>query len=147
MKIILNNDLRDYHPDVFFIIHLVILCASLKYCTRRTKGLSFRKLSYLFDNTLKKDIDKLNIKSTFLPWNIEGYFKKALVLAEANDYITLVSNSSSVLHAELAPKGNEFIESIECSKQFEMYIELVKSNTKTETDFKLYEIGCAINEY
>ncbi|WP_076417958.1 hypothetical protein [Colwellia sp. UCD-KL20] len=146
MEIVLSDDLQDYQPDSFYIIHLVILCASLKYCLGASKSMSFKKLSYVFDNVLKKEGDHLQLKKTLLPWDIEGYFRKSLILANAENYLELISKNS-MLTVVLTDHGEHFVSSVELSGHFLNYIELIKSVRRKETEFSKFNLGCAVNEY
>jgi len=146
MEIILSDDLQDYQPDSFYIVHLVILCASLKYCLGTSKSMSFKKLSYIFDNVLKKEEDRLRIKQTLLPWDIEGYFRKSLILANSENYLELLSKNS-MLTVAITDQGENFVNSIEEGGQFSNYVELIKSVKRKETEFSQFNIGCAVNEY
>lgn len=146
MEIILSDDLQDYQPDSSYIVHLVILCASLKYCLGTSKSMSFKKLSYIFDNVLKKEEDRLRIKQTLLPWDIEGYFRKSLILANSENYLELLSKNS-MLTVAITDQGENFVNSIEEGGQFSSYVELIKSVKRKETEFSQFNIGCAVNEY
>jgi hypothetical protein len=146
MEIILSDDLQDYQPDSFYIVHLVILCASLKYCLGTSKSMTFKKLSYIFDNVLKKEEDRLRIKQTLLPWDIEGYFRKSLILANSENYLELLSKNS-MLTIAITDQGENFVNSIEEGGQFSSYVELIKSVKRKETEFSQFNIGCAVNEY
>ena len=146
MQVILNGDLRDCHPDSFYVVHLFILCASLKYCLGASKSMSFKKLSYIFDNVLKKESESLHVKNMLLPWDIEGAFRKTLLLASAEDYIELLSKDSK-LNVVLAKDGEEFVAEIEIRGQFSSYLELIKKINRRETEFSQFNIGCTLNEY
>lgn len=146
MQIILNDDLKDCYPDSFYVIHLFILCAALKYCLGASKTMSFRKLSYIFDNVLKKDKKSLSLKKTLLPWDVEGAFRKSLLLANAESYIEMLSKDS-MLNVVLTDEGEEFIAKIESKGQLSSYLKLIKTINRKETEFSDFRIGCALNEY
>ncbi|GEM_PF-3574961 len=146
MEIVLNDDLQDCHPDSFYVIHLIILCASLKYCLGASKSMTFKKLSYIFDNVLKKDNKSLQSKKVLMPWDIEGYFRKSLILANSEGYIELHSKNS-MLTVVLSEDGECFLNKIEEHGSFLKYLELIKSVNRKEAEFSQFNIGCAINEY
>lgn len=146
MQIVLNEDLKDCRPDTFYVIHLFILCAALKYCLGSSKTMSFKKLSYIFDNVLKKDKECLSLKKTLLPWDIEGAFRKSLLLANSESYIEMLSKGS-MLNVVLTDEGDKFIAEIESKGQLSSYLKLIKTINKKETEFSDFKIGCAINEY
>lgn len=146
MQIILNEDLKDCHPDSFYVIHLFILCAALKYCLGTSKTMSFKKLSYIFDNVLKKNRESLSLKKTFLPWDIEGAFRKSLLLANSESYIEMLSKDS-MLNVVLTDEGEKFVAEIESKSQLSGYLNIIKTINKRETEFSNFRIGCALNEY
>lgn len=146
MEVILNEDLKDCHPDSFYVIHLFILCAALKYCLGTSKTMTFKKLSYIFDNVLRKDKESLSLKTTLLPWDIEGAFRKSLLLANSESYIEMLSKDS-MLNVVLTDEGKKFIAEVESKGQLSGYLELIKTINKKETEFSDFRIGCALNEY
>lgn len=146
MQIILNEDLKDCQPDSFYVIHLFILCAALKYCLGASKAMSFKKLSYIFDNVLKKDKKSLILKKTLLPWDVEGAFRKTLLLANAESYVEMLSKES-MLNVVLTDEGEKFVAEVESKGQLSSYLNLIKIINKKETEFSDFIIGCSLNEY
>ncbi|MGI2216093.1 hypothetical protein ACRN94_03665 [Shewanella baltica] len=146
MQIILNENLRDYHPDSFYVIHIFILCATLKYCLGTSKSISFKKLSYVFDNVLKKDNEISSVKKTLLPWDIEGNFRRALLLANAEKCINFLSKGSKI-NVVLTDIGENLVAEIENRGQLSSYLNIIKKTNIKEADFTHFEIGCSLNEY
>ncbi len=146
MEILIDNDLSDIHPDNTLIIHLVILCCALEYCLGSSKSMSFKKLSYIFDNVIKKNQAAFKATNTIVAWDIEGYFRKSLIMAEAGGYIKFLSKIGAIT-LQIDNKGRGLITLVEESNRFESYIGLVKKSKYKETDFKSPNIGCDLNEY
>ncbi|MBA6372733.1 hypothetical protein H4J56_15020 [Colwellia sp. BRX8-4] len=146
MEILIDNDLSDLHPDNTFIIHLVILCCGLEYCLGSSKSMTFKKLSYIFDNVVKKNQMAFKASNSIVAWDIEGYFRKSLIMAEAGGYIKFLSKAGAVT-LQIDDKGRRLITMVEVNKRFESYISLVKRSKYKETDFKSPNIGCDLNEY
>jgi hypothetical protein len=146
MEILIDSDLRDLYPDNTFLIHLVILCCALEYCLGSSKSMSFKKLSYIFDNVVKKNQTAFKATNSVVAWDIEGYFRKSLIMAEAGGYIQFLSKTGSIT-LQLGEKGSHLVAMVERNKRFESYIGLVKSSKYKETDFKSPNIGCDLNEY
>jgi hypothetical protein len=146
MEIVLNEELSDYQPDSFYIVHLVILCSALKYCLGASKSMSFKKLSYLFDKVLKREKQMLRIKQTLFPWDVDGYFRKALILAKSEGYIELLSKSYE-LTVILTERGDTFVSSVESDGHFSDYIDMLKATKKSEKEFSQITLGCSLNEY
>ncbi|MFT6128000.1 MAG: hypothetical protein ACJAVA_002497 [Flavobacteriaceae bacterium] len=146
MEILIDNDLSDLHPDNTFIIHLVILCCGLEYCLGASKSMTFKKLSYIFDNVVKKNQMAFKASNSIIAWDIEGYFRKSLIMAEAGGYIKFLSKAGAVT-LQIDDKGRRLITMVEVNKRFESYISLVKRSKYKETDFKSPNIGYDLNEY
>jgi hypothetical protein len=146
MEIVIDADLSDLHPDNTFVIHLVILCCALEYGLGSSKSMSFKKLSYIFDNVIKKNHSAFNAANSLVAWDVEGYFRKSLLMAEANGYLDFISKEG-MFSLQINDKGKSLLAEVERSRQFESYISLVKKSKYKETDFKSPSIGCELNEY
>ena len=104
------------------------------------------KLSYIFDNVIKKNQAAFKATNTIVAWDIEGYFRKSLIMAEAGGYIKFLSKIGAIT-LQIDNKGRGLITLVEESNRFESYIGLVKKSKYKETDFKSPNLGCDLNEY
>lgn len=146
MEILLNDDLQDCQPDSSYYLHLFILCSSVKYCLGTSKSISFTKLSYIFDNVLSRNNEGRDVKNFILPWDLDGYFRKSLVLAHAQEYLSL-TNKGGALFVQITDHGEIFLAEMEKEKRFENHLDYIKKTNRKETEFANLSLGCVFNEY
>ncbi len=122
IEIQLESTFLDSAPDNSSFTHLTIICGALKYCLGSAKTMSFIKLAYIFDNTLKLEKYAFSSKITLSSWNIDSDFKRSLILAEFNKYIELLPDKSNELRVNLTDEGSAYLFSVEKHEAFKNYL-------------------------
>ncbi len=131
----LKSEFLDSAPDNSTLTHLAIICGALKYCLGGAKTMSFIKLAYIFDKTLNLEANAFASKITLSSWNISRDFKKSLIMAESNELIELLTDSSKEIRISLAGSGEAYLNFVETNEAFVSYLDYLKEIRISENRF------------
>jgi hypothetical protein len=146
MEIVFDESFKDIEPDNNSYFHLLIMCLTLKFCLGQSKTMSYIKLSYIFDITIKRKFGSSASTKLIEPWDVGGYFRITLLLANSLNLIKLDSGAKG-LSISLTDKGLEYISPVTEDNAFSAYVNFLKTSKFTEKDFLEPTIKCEFNEY
>ncbi len=135
IEVELKSKFLDSAPDNSTLAHFVIICGALKHCLGSASTMSFIKLAYIFDKTINLEANAFASKITLSSWNIDNDFKKSLIMAESNDFIELLVDSSKEIRISLTDKGDIYLSSVEIYQVFANYLEYLKEIKIPENRF------------
>ncbi len=136
IEIQLKSQFFDGAPENSTLTHLAIICGALTHCLGSAKAMSFIKLAYIFEKTLKLEKNAFSSKITLSTWNIDNDFKKSLILAESNEFIELLIDSSGEIKISVIDKGRTYLNSVEQHDAFKSYLDYLKEINISESRFK-----------
>lgn len=146
VDIFLPSEFLDDSPSDSQYLHFTIICGALKFCLGTSKAMSFTKLAYIFDKTMRLEDGAFNSKMTLSPWLISSDFKKSLIIAESLKFIELNVDSKNSVRTSNLINGDEFINEIENIGVFKAYIDYLLNAKVSEVSFESPVIRYGLNE-
>nr|WP_324259396.1 hypothetical protein [Cellvibrio fontiphilus] len=136
IEIQLKSHFFDTAPENSTLTHLAIICGGLTYCLGGAKVMSFIKLAYIFEKTIRLEKNAFSSKITLSSWNIDNDFKKSLILAESNRFIEMLIDSSGEIKISITDSGKAYLNSVEQHDAFKSYLDYLKEIKISESRFK-----------
>jgi hypothetical protein len=146
MEIVIDDDLNDLEPSASVYLQVSILLLVMRYSLGASATMSFIKASYMFDKALRKSFNFSNSNKLIEPWDLDGYFRKALLIANGLGYIDMKTSTEGI-KLSLNKSGESFVDVITREGAFVDQVNLLRQNKIFESDFKNINVKCGINEY